>query len=311
MNQNYQFDKLIKDINKRENQNITILKNEQKIIENFVKNYTFPRCDQLAYNIHMRYYKENQNISKIKESITNTTLSNNDIKQYIDTINNILCQHIIELQKRMKTNQQDEYARFQCLYMGLGFTLNPLTKAGIFTKRDLIDFIHNHYQTDAKTSLTKSIPNIGDKSYQRLDTVFKEEYNSSIQDTYDAIYNTKTEEILVDAISDDELINLMTIRFGLKKKQIIDQIEKIKQDAIIKNLNKISRPLELNLWVFDEMINNHPKFHAIKPNQYIIYLEYEKEWKLWFKYMDENYKLNKETLIIYQNILDFMEEERN
>lgn len=318
MNQNYQFDKLIKDINKRGNQNLTILKKEQKILENFVKNYTFPRCDQLAYNIHMRYYKENQNIRKIKESITNTNLSDNNIKQYINNINNILCSHLIELQKRIKTNQQDEYARFQCLYMGSGFTLAPLTKAGIFTKRDLIDFIHENYQTDTKTSLTKSIPNIGDKIYQRLDAVFKEEYNSSIQDTYDAIYNPKTEEKPIDTISDNELIDLMSARFGLKKEQLIKQIEKVKQDAIIKRLNEISRPLELNSWIFDKMANNHPTFHAIKPNEYTIYLEYQDKWKLWFKYMDENYKLNnnshefsKEALIIYQNLLDFMEEERN
>lgn len=316
----YNFEKLLKDINKEFNKNITAEGKERKIILNFIKNYTYPKCDQLAYNIHMRYYKEGQSIQEIKESIENKCLIEQDITSAINIVNSNLCQNIEEIIKRMKENKQDEFIRFQCLYLGQNSKLNLLNQIGIYTKRDLINFINENFKIDAKTTLINNIKDFDDIDYAKLNRAYNEEYNSTIQESYDDIYgknkmdNTNNN---INNITDQELINLIVNRFGLDEEEIINAIENNKKNKIINTLNEISKPINISNWTNASTNDKQPSFLALKNNTMEIHLDVDEKdknnWKIWFKYRDEeNIKENKsqyfdlKSLKVYKQIVEFM-----
>lgn len=230
MKTDYNIKKLIKDLNTDSGANFEFNNNEEQIVSRFVKKYTFTRIEEEDYSIHIRYYNEDQTIKEIANTFDiqdNLKNKTNIILEKIQKINQVLKDKIKKLVPYIKNNKYDEFIRYNTLYINKD---DPIKlNDSINTKRELIDLLHINYKNNMKDTFLATFPNTNKDFYTKFEKVFKDEYSSSLDEAYNAIYNTKT-EIEKDSqitISNNDLLKLLNQRLNnnLNNDKVIKEIE--------------------------------------------------------------------------------------
>lgn len=306
-NMSYDFDKLIKDINKKKE--LKVDDKERDILKNFTKHFTYPRCDEPLYNIHMRYYKEGENINNIIKAMESEELTDEDVKKYLDDVNKILYEHFKRLKEYIKENDENEYIRFQSLLIPKEFR-EKLNDKNIFTKRHLMEYINKHFEKNVKTTIKESICNMGPITFDYFESEFKNEFEESIDSVYERMFGRNEQKYTINDIPTEKLIDILVNRLGIRKEVILKEIDEVNKGKIEQNLNKISDNIELSKWKFKENINDKKSFVAKRGDEFNIHLEYHDSWQIFFEYKkDTSQKFTQDELLTYYNLIDYMKNE--